>query len=103
MLDDYCYVQDSVINYGIPLLSQESDSPKSILKNADHIKKIIEVYEPRVETRYLKVTPVLNKDYNHILSVIYKIDGLISLSDQTEAFSFSVALDYSCGAFKVLD
>ena len=102
-LNNYTFVQDSVLNYGIPLLSQKSDSKKSIMDNAVHIKKIIEIYEPRMEAKYLNVTPVLNKDYNHILAVIYRIDGLINLSDYTEALSFSVALDYSCGAFNVVD
>lgn len=101
-LHNYTYCQHSVLNYGLPSLSQQLPINADALTLAQHIKTIITVFEPRIDPRSMRVVPVMEKSYARLLAVLFDINGICTIPDHQAPFNLRIALDYSCGAVTMI-
>lgn len=101
-LDDYREVEKSVINYGLPSLSQQvliQASPQSL---ARHINRIISYYEPRLDPDSIKVIPIIEQSQNTILALLFDIYATLVTDKRASVFNIKIALDYSCDTVRVI-
>lgn len=101
-LTQYQHCAISVINYGLPSLSQWIPVNTSPLTLARHIQKIIATFEPRLDPRSIRVVPLLNTEQSSMLAILFDIYGVCLFSGEPETVNLRIALDYSCGAVRVL-
>lgn len=102
-LHEYKQCENSVINYGLPSLSQRIPINTDPLILAKHIQKIITVFEPRLDPKTIRVVPVVNERQSFILAIFFDIHGICSLPGEKSLVNLRIALDYSCGAVHVFD
>lgn len=102
-LHEYRQCESSVINYGLPSLSQRIPINTDPLILAKHIQKIITVFEPRLDPKTIRVVPVVNERQSFVLAILFDIHGTCSLPGEELLVNLRIALDYSCGAVHVFD
>lgn len=102
-LHDYPHCQTSVLNYGLPSLSQRIPVNTDPLTLARKIQKIITTFEPRLDPKTIRVVPVINERQSYILAILFDIYGSCSLPGEAILVNLRIALDYSCGAVRVFD
>jgi type VI secretion system protein ImpF len=100
-LNDYPYGASSVINYGLPSLSQRIPVNSDPLILARHIQRIIATFEPRLDPQSIRVVPVKDDRQSYVLAIMFDIYGHCCLPGYDIAVDLRIALDYSCGAVHV--
>lgn len=102
-LHDYRHCENSVLNYGLPSLSQRIPISTDPLTLAKHIQRIITSFEPRLDPKTIRVVPVVNERQSYVLAILFDIYGTCSLPGDEMLVNLRIALDYSCGAVRVFD
>lgn len=102
-LHDYAHSESSVLNYGLPSLSQRISINTDPLTLARHIQRIITSFEPRLDPKTIRVVPVVNERQSYVLAILFDIYGTCSLPGDEMLVNLRIALDYSCGAVHVFD
>lgn len=102
-LHDYAHSESSVLNYGLPSLSQRIPINTDPLALARHIQRIITSFEPRLDPKTIRVVPVVNERQSYVLAILFDIYGTCSLPGDEMLVNLRIALDYSCGAVHVFD
>lgn len=102
-LHDYAHSESSVLNYGLPSLSQRIPINTDPLTLARHIQRIITSFEPRLDPKTIRVVPVVNERQSYVLAILLDIYGTCSLPGDEMLVNLRIALDYSCGAVHVFD
>ncbi|PYA83043.1 lysozyme [Serratia marcescens] len=102
-LHDYAHSESSVLNYGLPSLSQRIPINTDPLTLARHIQRIITSFEPRRDPKTIRVVPVVNERQSYVLAILFDIYGTCSLPGDEMLVNLRIALDYSCGAVHVFD
>lgn len=102
-LHDYRHCENSVLNYGLPSLSQRIPISTDPLTLAKHIQRIITSFEPRLDPKTIRVVPVVNERQSYVLAILFDIYGACSLPGDEMLVNLRIALDYSCGAVRVFD
>lgn len=102
-IHDYVHSESSVLNYGLPSLSQRLPINIDPLTLARHIQKIISTFEPRLNPKTIRVVPAVNENQSYVLAVLFDIYGTCSLPGDEILVNLRIALDYSCGAVHVFD
>jgi len=102
-LKQYSFCKESVINYGLPSLSKRIPINTDPMILARHIQYIIATFEPRLEPGSIRVVPILDSGQTYVLAILFDIFGICIFSGEPEAVNLRIALDYSCGAVKVLE
>ena len=102
-LHDYAHSESSVLNYGLPSLSQRIPINTDPLTLARHIQRIITSFEPRLDPKTIRVVPVVNERQSYVLAILFDIYGTCSLPGDEMLVNLRIALDYSCGAVHVFD
>lgn len=102
-LHDYEHSESSVLNYGLPSLSQRIPINTDPLTLARHIQRIITSFEPRLDPKTIRVVPVVNERQSYVLAILFDIYGTCSLPGDEMLVNLRIALDYSCGAVHVFD
>lgn len=102
-LHDYAHSESSVLNYGLPSLSQHIPINTDPLMLARHIQRIITSFEPRLDPKTIRVVPVVNECQSYVLAILFDIYGTCSLPGDEMLINLHIALDYSCGAVHVFD
>lgn len=98
-LKKFPHCQTSVMNYGLPPLSQSLPINSDPLTLARHIQQIIATFEPRLDPRSIKVTPLVDADQNWVLAILFDIHARSFLAE--EELSLRIALDYSHGTVQI--
>lgn len=78
-LHDYAHSESSVLNYGLPSLSQRIPINTDPLTLARHIQRIITSFEPRLDPKTIRVVPVVNERQSYVLAILFDIYGTCSL------------------------
>ncbi|WP_157284086.1 type VI secretion system baseplate subunit TssE [Pseudomonas chlororaphis] len=102
-LQNYEQCENSVINFGLPSLSQQIPVNTDPLKLARHIQRIIACFEPRLNPKTIRVVPVTDGRQANVLALLFDIYGTCCLPGEETVVSVRIALDYSCGAVHVFD
>lgn len=102
-LHNYIHCKSSVLNYGLPSLSQSIPVNTDPLILARHIQKIITCFESRLDPKTIRVVPVVNERQSDVLAIFFDIYATCSLPGEEMLVNLRIALDYSCGAVHVLD
>lgn len=102
-LHDYAHSESSVLNYGLPSLSQRIPINTDPLTLARHIQRIITSFEPRLDPKTIRVVPVVNERQSYVLAILFDIYGTCPLPGDEMLVNLRIALDYSCGAVHVFD
>jgi type VI secretion system protein ImpF len=74
-LDDYPYVQHSVLNYGIPDLSGTTVHGVEAAPLEKLLKQAIIDFEPRILANSLKITVTTDPDEMHQTAMVFEIEG----------------------------
>jgi len=101
-LDNYPWCKNSVLNFGLPSLSRQLPVNADALTIAHHIHSIIVLFEPRIDPRSIKVTPVVEKRQALVLTLLFDINGWSVIPELQAPISLRIALDYSCGAVSII-
>lgn len=101
-LSEYPFCRQSVINYGLPSMSRQLPINIEALSLAQHIQRILNVFEPRIDPRSVRVVPVVEKMQTRVLSVLFDINGWYVVPEHQAPLHLRIALDYSCGAVTML-
>lgn len=102
-LHGYAHSESSVLNYGLPSLSQRIPINTDPLTLARHIQRIITSFEPRLDPKTIRVVPVVNERQSYVLAILFDIYGTCSLPGDEILVNLRIALDYSCGAVHVFN
>lgn len=102
LLDHYPNCRHSVLNYGLPSMSRQLPINIDALLLAQHIQNILIVFEPRIDPRTVRVTPVTEKMQSRVLAVLFDINGCYVVPEHQAPLQLRIALDYSCGAVTML-
>ncbi|WP_336768926.1 type VI secretion system baseplate subunit TssE [Pantoea endophytica] len=101
-LSEYAHCKISVINYGLPSLSKRIPVSVEPLLLAKHIQKIISTFEPRLIPDSIRVVPLSSSEQRAVLAILFDIYGIGLFTSGPEPVNLRIALDYSCGAIRVL-
>lgn len=98
----YPHCKISVINYGLPSLSQKVPMNTDLMELARHIQRIIATFESRLDPRSIKVVPLIDKDHTWVLAILFDIHARCNLPGEEQLMNLRIALDYSYGMVRVL-
>ncbi|NDJ56684.1 type VI secretion system baseplate subunit TssE [Enterobacteriaceae bacterium 4M9] len=101
-LQRYDHCETSVVNYGLPSLSQQVPVNTDLMALARQIQRIIATFEPRLDSRSIKVVPLIDKDQTWVLAILFDIHARCSLPGEATFVNLRIALDYSYGTVRVL-
>jgi type VI secretion system protein ImpF len=101
-LKHYPYCETSVLNYGLPSLSQQVPVHTNLMELARHIQRTIATFESRLDPRSIKVVPLINKDQTWVLAILFDIHARCNLPGEDLLVNLRIALDYSYGMVRVL-
>ncbi|AHK19857.1 type VI secretion system baseplate subunit TssE [Yersinia similis] len=101
-LKKYPHCESSVLNYGLPSLSQQVPVITDLLELARHIQRIIATFESRLDPRSIKVVPLINKGETWVLAILFDIHARCNLPGEEHLVNLRIALDYSYGMVRVL-
>lgn len=101
-LRDNAQCVTSVINYGLPPLSQQVPVDTDLMALARQIQRIIATFEPRLDPRSIKVVPLIDKDHTCILALLFDIHARCNLPGDAGLVSLRIAFDYAYGSVRVL-
>jgi len=93
--------ESSVINFGLPSLSKRIPIDIDPILLAKHIQRIISTFEPRLDSRSIKVIPLIDGEQCYVLAILFDIYGVCLFAKGEERVNLRIALDYSCGAVRV--
>ena len=100
-LYSYDHCEKSVINYGLPSLSKIIPINIDPVILAEHIQRILVIFEPRLDPRSIKVMPLVSPDQPFVLAILFDIYGSCLIPGNECVVNLRIALDYSCGAVRV--
>ncbi|MEW5561984.1 GPW/gp25 family protein [Enterobacter asburiae] len=101
-LTKYKYCHFSVLNHGLPSLSKRIPVNVEPVLLARHIQRIIATFEPRLAPDSIRVVPLVEEEQRAVLAILFDIYGTCFFAGATESVNLRIALDYSCGAVRVL-
>lgn len=96
------FAEFSVINFGLPSLSKKMPINIDPIILAEHITKILIVFEPRIDPDSIKVIPVVDGEDLRVISMLFDIYAKSYLNNQEIILNIRISLDCSCGAVRVL-
>lgn len=96
------HCETSVVNYGLPSLSQQVPMNTDRMELARHIQRIIATFEPRLDPRSIKVVPLIDKDHTWVLAILFDIHAKCNLPGEEQMMNLRIALDYSYGMVRVI-
>ncbi len=96
-LDDYPYVRDSVLNYGIPDLSGLAVSGMDTARLEKAVRAAIVKFEPRIDSGSLKVTAEVDRDRMSRNSMAFKIEGELWSQPAPVSLLLKTELDLETG------
>lgn len=74
-LDDYPYVEKSVLNYGIPDLAGQNVSNRDVAVLESEIRRAIKIFEPRILPNKLQVRAIVSEDQMNLNAMVFEIDA----------------------------
>lgn len=90
----------SLYNYGLPdVTSLSVDSPRDRNRLLRAIEKIIEIFEPRLDS--VRVTPLENSQASLLRQVRFQVEGLLKMDPAPELISFDTVLSLTSGEYQV--
>ncbi|WP_431223165.1 type VI secretion system baseplate subunit TssE [Serratia sp. L9] len=101
-LGHHPHCETSVVNYGLPSLSQQVPINTDLMELARHIQRIIATFESRLDPRSIKVVPLIDKDHTWVLAILFDIHARCNLPGEEHLMNLRIALDYSYGMVRVL-
>lgn len=101
-LKGFPYCETSVLNFGLPSLSQQVPVHTDLMELARRIQRIIATFESRLDPRSIKVVPLINKDQTWVLAILFDIHALCNLPGERHLVNLRIALDYSYGMVRVV-
>lgn len=101
-LSKYKYCSEAVLNYGLPSLSKRLPINLDPAVLARHIQRIISTFEPRLDPHSIRVVPVVDAGQPYALAILFDIFGASLIPEDESIVNLRIALDYSCGAVRVL-
>ncbi len=96
------HCEASVVNYGLPSLSQQVPINTDLMDLARRIQRIIATFESRLDPRSIKVVPLIDKDHTWVLAILFDIHARCNLPGEEQLMNLRIALDYSYGMVRVL-
>lgn len=101
-LERHTHCETSVVNYGLPSLGQQVPVNTDLMALARKIQRIIATFEPRLDSRSIKVVPLIDKDKTWVLAILFDIHARCCLPGESQMVNLRIALDYSYGIVRVL-
>ncbi|WP_072091746.1 type VI secretion system baseplate subunit TssE [Trabulsiella odontotermitis] len=101
-LQRYSQCETSVVNYGLPSLSQQVPVNTDLIALARQIQRIIATFESRLDPHSIRVVPLIDKDQTWVLAILFDIHAKCSLPEDEQMVNLRIALDYSYGIVRVL-
>ncbi|WP_130835780.1 type VI secretion system baseplate subunit TssE [[Erwinia] mediterraneensis] len=101
-LSAYPQCVTSVVNYGLPPLSQQVPVVSDLMTLAWQIQRIIATFEPRLDPRSIKVVPLIDKDQTCVLALLFAIHARCHLPAEAGLVSLRIAFDYAQGTVRAL-
>jgi type VI secretion system protein ImpF len=98
-LEAYPHVETSVLNYGLSDLAGHTLNRRAILARAREIRKAIRVFEPRLASNSLTVTPAEDETNPHALTFL--IEGDITAAAQAMPVKFRTEVEAETTAVNV--
>lgn len=100
-VDGEAHAWSSVFNYGLPMASFGSTSHSDVEAVIRHLKRMIPLFEPRLDPRSLQITASLSENQHFRESVLFDISA--EGRDASIAYlSFRIAVDFSHGAVRLV-
>ena len=96
-LDDYPFVRDSVLNYGIPELAGTTVSGADPARLQKAVRDAIVKFEPRINSRTLKVTVTVDHDRMSHNSMAFGIEGQLWAQPTPMALYLKTEVDLETG------
>jgi type VI secretion system protein ImpF len=97
------YAEVSVLNHGLPPFAGMENGAIDAHRWATHFQRLLAEFEPRLDPRTIRVAPVLRSSDRQVMALLYDIHGVLLTGAERISLSFRIAMDYSCGAVKVVD
>ncbi|MBW7984133.1 type VI secretion system baseplate subunit TssE [Enterobacillus tribolii] len=101
-LQRHAHCETSVLNYGLPSLSQQVPVNTDLMALARQIQRIIATFESRLDPRSIRVVPLIDKDQTWVLAILFDIHARCNLPGEEQMVNLRIALDYSYGIVRVL-
>jgi predicted component of type VI protein secretion system len=100
-VDSEAHAWSSVFNYGLPMATFGSTSVSDVDAVIRHLKRMIPVFEPRLNPRSLQITASLSENQHFRESVLFDISA--EGKEVSIAYlSFRIAVDFSNGAVRLV-
>jgi type VI secretion system protein ImpF len=96
-LEAYPFVRNSVINYGMPDLSGVSVAAMEEAQLEKMVRDAISKYEPRINSRTLKVSVAVERDRMNRNAVTFEIEGELWAQPAPLALFLKTELDVETG------
>lgn len=100
-VDSEAQICSSVFNYGLPMASFGSTSVSEVEAVVRHLKRMIPVFEPRIDPHSLQITTTLSNDQHFRESVLFDISAE-GKGNVVAYLSFRLAVDFSHGAVRLV-
>jgi type VI secretion system protein ImpF len=97
------HAASSVLNHGLPPFAALEDGMLDAHRWATHLRDVLAAFEPRLDPRTIRVAPVLCASDRQMLALLYDIDGVLLSRSERIPLTFRIALDFSCGAIRIVD
>ena len=100
MDEGYPELYRSLYNFGLPdVTSMSVDSPRDRTRLLRAIEKIIEIFEPRLDS--VRVTAVENSNAALHKQLRFQVEGLLKMDPAPELISFDTVLSLTSGEYQV--
>ncbi|QRN40879.1 MAG: lysozyme [Neisseriaceae bacterium] len=100
-LRNYEYVDNSVLNLGSSVFNESIPINTNPIVLAEKITEILSKFEPRLDSNSIRVTPIIDKTDNQVLSILFDIQGISNINGDRIEINLRIALDYSCGVVSI--
>lgn len=91
----------SVLNYGLPIAGLVSNSRSDTEAVVRHLRRMIPLFEPRLDPRTLRVNALSDTDQQFRQSILFEIDATTRHGSHG-AVVFRLAVDFSNGAVNLV-
>lgn len=102
-LDDFPEVRRSVLNYGIPDLAGMTVSGTSTVAVEKAVRQAIIAFEPRIDTKTLRVTVAKDPDEMNRNALVFRIEGDLWARPTPQALYLKTEVDLDTGDISVND
>lgn len=102
-LKNYPEVAESVLNFGMPNLSGQTISTVDIAAIERDIKRVIQLFEPRILKGTLRIKAMRDGETAHRNAVAFQIEGTLWGKPMPEALFLRTEVDLELGEVKVTE